>query len=149
VYGGLNTGDGFTNAIENMRHWRVWKLPTVLPGCFPLVHVQSLADAIVRSFDHEGAFIVSDGMASLKSLARAVRSVSQSSDVPIEVPAWMAYAAIAPLEALARALHFRPMLWKAQLGLITNGAEPLTVAFVRKKLAVLHVQLRALATKVV
>jgi nucleoside-diphosphate-sugar epimerase len=124
VYGGLNTSEGFTNVIENLLNWRLWKLPVVPRGRFPLVHADSLVTAIVGALNHEGAYIVSDGMASLKSLARALRSQTRSY-VPPEVPAALAYAATAPVEALGRALHFRPMLCKVQLDFITNGTEPL------------------------
>lgn len=124
LYGGLNTGEGFTNVIENLLNWRLWKLPVVLPGRFPLVHAQSLASAIVCALNHEGAYIVSDGMCSLKSLAQALRQQARSY-VPPEVPAGLAYAATAPVEALGRALHFRPMLCKVQLDFITAGNEPL------------------------
>lgn len=124
LYGGLNTGEGFTNVIENLLHWRLWKLPVVLPGRFPLVHARSLAGAIVSALDHEGPFIVSDGMCDLKSLALALRQQARSWNPP-QVPAGLAYAATAPVEALGRALHFRPMLCKVQLDFITAGNEPL------------------------
>lgn len=124
VYGGLNTGDGFTNVIENLLNWRVWNMPTVLPGQFPLVHADSLAQAIVRALDADGAFLVSDGMHSLKSLAQALRTQARSY-VPPQIPAGLAYAATALVEALGRALRFRPMLCKVQLDFITAGLEPL------------------------
>jgi dihydroflavonol-4-reductase len=126
VYGGLNTSEGFTNVIENLLNWRLWKLPVVLPGRFPLVHAQSLAAAIVSAIKlgQAGPFIVSDGMCSLKSLAQALRCHMRSY-VPPQVPAGLAYAATAPLEALGRALHFRPMLCKVQLDFITADNEPL------------------------
>ena len=124
LYGGLNTGEGFTNVIENLLNWRLWKLPVILPGRFPLVHTESLSSAIVRALEHEGSYIVSDGMFSLKALAHALRDQARSY-VPPQVPAGLAYAATAPLEALARMLHFRPMLCKAQLDFITSASEPL------------------------
>jgi dihydroflavonol-4-reductase len=124
IYGGLNTGDGFTNVIENLINRRFWKLPVVLPGRFPLVHARSLAEAIVASLDHEGAFIVSDGMCSLATLAATLRQLTPSYRPP-EVPAVLAYLLTAPLEALGRILKFRPMLCKVQLDFITNGDQPL------------------------
>jgi dihydroflavonol-4-reductase len=133
VYGGLNTSEGFTNVIENLLNWRLWKLPVVLPGRFPLVHAQSLATAMVSAIkrDVEGAHIVSDGMSSLKSLATALRSQTRSY-MPPQVPAALAYAATAPVEALGRALHFRPMLCKVQLDFITSGNEPLAARAAQK-----------------
>jgi dihydroflavonol-4-reductase len=124
VYGGINTGEGFTNVVENLLDWRLWKMPLVLPGRFPLVHAESLATAIVSSLNHDGAFIVSDGMTSLKSLAQTLRSISNSY-VPPQVPAGLVSASIAPLEALGRLLHFRPMLCKVQIDFITAGNEPI------------------------
>jgi dihydroflavonol-4-reductase len=124
LYGGLNTGEGFTSVIESLLNWKLWKLPVVLPGQFPLVHAQSLGEAIVRSLDHPGAFLVSDGMCSLKVLAQTLRQHAKSY-VPPQVPAALAYAATAPVEAIGRALHLRPMLCKVQLDFITAGNEPL------------------------
>ena len=100
-------------------------MPTVLPGQFPLVHADSLAQAIVRALDADGAFLVSDGMHSLKSLAKALRTQARSY-VPPQIPAGLAYAATALVEALGRALRFRPMLCRVQLDFITAGLEPLS-----------------------
>jgi dihydroflavonol-4-reductase len=130
VYGGLNTGEGFTNVIENLLNWRVWNLPTVLPGQFPLVHAHSLAQAIVRALGADGAFLVSDGMSSLKTLAQTLRTQTRCY-VPPQIPAGLAYAATALVEAIGRALRFRPMLCKAQLDFITAGLEPLPERAVR------------------
>jgi dihydroflavonol-4-reductase len=124
LYGGLNTGEGFTNVVESLLNWRLWKLPVTLPGNFPLVHADSLAQGIVRALDHEGAFILSDGMCSLQSLSKTLRTLTGSYPAP-QVPAALAYAATAPVEALGRALKFRPMLCKVQLDFITLGAQPL------------------------
>ncbi|MEY4728911.1 MAG: putative dihydroflavonol-4-reductase, partial [Pseudomonadota bacterium] len=99
LYGGRNTSEGITNVVENLLNWRLWKLPNVLPGRFPVVHADSLATAIVNSLNHEGAFIVSDEMTSLKSLSQTLRKLTKSY-VPPQLPAGLVYAAIAPLEAL-------------------------------------------------
>jgi nucleoside-diphosphate-sugar epimerase len=125
VYGGLATGDGITAAIENMVTWRVWRLPMVPPGRFPLVHADSLATGIVRSLLHQGPFIISDGMHDLHGLARALRRHTRSY-VPVEVPAKVAYAAAAPIEAMALALRRRPILSRVQLDFITGGNQPLS-----------------------
>ena len=124
LYGGLDTSGGFTSVIENMLNWRVWKLPVILPGQFPLVHAESLAKAIVLALEHEGSFIVSDGMCSLKQLAHTLHRQVRSY-VPPEVPAGLAYAATAPIEAIGRALRIRPIFCKVQLDFITSGSEPL------------------------
>lgn len=125
VYGGRNTGDGVTHVIENVLGRRVLRIPTILKGAFPVVHVDSLADAIVRAFDHEGAFIVSEGMTSLKDIALAVRAQASGAFVPPVVPTWMAYAAIGLLERIARATGTRPIMSVSQLDFVTRGDEPL------------------------
>ncbi len=123
LYGGLDTADGFTHFLENILNHRVWNIPTVLPGRFPVVHARSLAQAVLKAFDHAGPFIVSDGMTSLKSLALALRQQTHCY-VPPSVPAPLAYAGTAMMEAVARALHLRPPLSRVQLDFITSGVEP-------------------------
>jgi nucleoside-diphosphate-sugar epimerase len=124
VYGGLNTGHGFTGVIENLLNWRVWQLPAVPPGRFPLVHADSLADGVASALHHEGPFILSDEMCDLPTLARTLRRDTRSY-VPPTVPASLAYAAAKPIEALGRALHRHPILSRVQLDFISSGAEPL------------------------
>ena len=124
VYGGLNTGDGITNTIENLLNWRVWRLPVVVPGHFPLVHADSLAGAIVSALSHEGPYIISDTMCDLPNLARTLRRQARSS-VPPRVPAGVAYTAATLIEALGRALRRRPIMSAVQLNFITAGTEPL------------------------
>jgi nucleoside-diphosphate-sugar epimerase len=125
VYGGRDTGDGVTHVIDNLLNRRVLKIPTILKGAFPVVHADSLADAIVRAFDHAGAFIVSEGMTSLKDIALAVRAQAPRAFVPPVVPAWMAYAAIGLLERIARWTGTRPIMSVSQLDFVTQGDEPL------------------------
>ncbi|MFO1220693.1 MAG: NAD-dependent epimerase/dehydratase family protein [Burkholderiaceae bacterium] len=125
VYGGRDTGDGVTHVIENVLNRRVLQIPTILKGSFPVVHVDSLADAIVRAFDHAGAFIVSEGMTSLKDIALAVRAQAPTAFVPPVVPVWMAYAAIGLLERIARWTGTRPIMSVSQLDFVTKGDEPL------------------------
>ena len=54
VYGGVNTGQGFTNYMENLLHKRFWRVPFVFDGRFPVVHTDSLAQAIIASLSGEG-----------------------------------------------------------------------------------------------
>lgn len=129
LYGGLNTGDGFTGAVENLLGRRWWRLPVVPPGRFPLVHAESLAAGVLRSLDVEpggrdGPFIISDGMVDLRTLARTLRAQAPSY-VPPQVPAALAYAATVPIEGLGRLVRRRPILAEVQLDFITSGAEPL------------------------
>lgn len=125
VYGGRDTGDGVTHVIENVLNRRYLKIPTILKGNFPVVHADSLADAIVRAFDHTGAFIVSEGMTTLKGVALAVKAEAPGAFVPPVVPRWMAYAAIGAMERAARVLGLRPILSVSQLDFVTKGDEPL------------------------
>jgi len=123
VYGGLNTGDGFTNYIENLLHWRLWRIPVILEGRFPIVHADSLATAIVQSMDQAGAYIVSDQMTSLKEMALTLRHHAKSY-VPLTVPLWLAYSSTAVLEFLARLIRRRPIMARVQIEFITKGWEP-------------------------
>jgi nucleoside-diphosphate-sugar epimerase len=124
VYGGLNTGDGFTGVIENLLNWRVWRLPAVPPGRFPLVHAGSLAEGVASALLYQGPFILSDEMCDLPTLARALRRQVRSY-VPLTVPASLAYGAARPIEALGRAIHRRPLLSRVQLDFIASSSEPL------------------------
>lgn len=128
LYGGLNTSEGFTAAIESLLNHRLWRMPVVLPGRFPLVHAKSLANAIVKAFDHRGPYLVSDGMTSLRELAEALQAqaltLGRRSYVPPVVPAGLAYGATAAMEGGARLLRLTPPLAKVQLDFITSGVEP-------------------------
>jgi dihydroflavonol-4-reductase len=125
VYGGRDTGDGLTHVIENVLNRRYWKIPTILKSRFPVVHADSLADAIFRSFGHTGAFIVSEGMTSLRELALAVKAEAPQAFSPPLVPRWMAYAAIGGMEQVARLTGLRPIMSTSQLDFVTKGDEPL------------------------
>jgi nucleoside-diphosphate-sugar epimerase len=123
VYGGMDTGDGFTNYLENLIQWRLFKMPANVAGRYPVVHAASLADAIVRSLPHTGAFIVSEGMTSMPEMARALRKLTPSY-VPITLPKALAYVSAAFLELVARIIRRRPILAKVQVDFITSGSEP-------------------------
>ena len=123
VYGGRNTGDGFTNYIENLLHRRFWKVPVIINGRFPVVHADSLASAIVGALDQPGAYIVSDQMTSLKEIAQTVRRHSNSY-IPPTVPKWVAYTSTSLLEFLAKLLHKKPVMARVQIEFITKGWEP-------------------------
>ncbi len=126
VYGGLNTGDGFTNYIENLLHWRLWRIPVILEGRFPIVHADSLATAIVQAIDQAGAYIVSDQMTSVKEMALTLRHHAKSY-VPLTVPLWLASASAAGLELLAKRTRSRPIMSRVQMEFITKGVEPRSV----------------------
>jgi nucleoside-diphosphate-sugar epimerase len=124
VYGGMDTGDGFTNYLECLVNWRLHKMPANAAGRFPLVHAASLAQAIVLSLPHTGAFIVSEGMSSMPEMARALRQQTRSY-VPLTLPKAVAYLSAALLELLSRITRQRPILAKVQVDFITNGSEPI------------------------
>jgi nucleoside-diphosphate-sugar epimerase len=65
VYGGRNTSGGITDYMENLasRNWH----RLLSPSNFPVAHVDSLSDAIIKSLDKPGAYIVSDQMTTLTS----------------------------------------------------------------------------------
>lgn len=123
VYGGRNTGDGITNYLENLVRWNLLKMPANVAGRFPVVHAASLADAIVRSMAHTGAYLVSEGMTSMPELARALRRHMRSY-VPITLPRSLAYASAAALEGLAWITLRRPILARVQVDFITSGHQP-------------------------
>ncbi len=124
VYGGRDTGDGITHYLENIVNYRYHKIPTILAGRFPVVHTDSLANAIILSLDHKGAFIVSEGMTSLKELAQSLRQITPCF-IPPQLPKAMVYASIAAMEFCARLIGTRPLLSVSQLDFITKGDEPL------------------------
>ena len=124
VYGGRNTGDGFTNYLENLVRWNLLKMPANVAGHFPVVHAASLADAIVRSLEHTGAYLVSEGMTSMPELARALRRHMRSY-VPITLPRSLAYVSAAALEGLSWVTRRRPILARVQVDFITSGHQPL------------------------
>ncbi len=123
VYGGRNTGDGFTNYIENLLHRQFWRVPVIINGRFPIVHADSLASAIVGALDKPGAYIVSDQMTSLKEIAQTLRRYGNSY-IPPTVPKWMAYTSTSFLEFIAKLLHIKPIMARVQIEFITKGWDP-------------------------
>lgn len=123
VYGGLNTGDGYTHYIENLVNKRFWKVPFIIAGRFPVVHADSLAAAIVKALGTPGAFIVSDQMTTLKEIALVVRRHSRSY-VPVTAPRWAATLGAALMKPMARLIRRRPIIATTQIKFITKGLEP-------------------------
>lgn len=123
VYGGRNTGAGITDYMENLasRNWS--RLPVINPSSFPVVHVDSLADAIVKSLDKPGSFIVSDTMTSLKDIAQTMRKQAWSY-VPLVVPVWLILFGVRFLEAFARLTGTKPFASSVQIAFLTKGWEP-------------------------
>jgi nucleoside-diphosphate-sugar epimerase len=123
VYGGLNTGHGFTNYIENLLHKRLWRVPFVFDGQFPVVHADSLAEAIITSLSGEGPYIVSEQMATLKAIALILRRHADSY-VPRNAPVKLARAGATVLECVARFTRTTPIMARVQIDFITQGIEP-------------------------
>jgi dihydroflavonol-4-reductase len=123
VYGGLNTGQGFTNYIENLLHKRFWRIPFVFDGRFPVVHADSLAQAIIASLSGEGPYIVSEQMTTLKAIATLLRQ-HENSYVPINAPVKMASAGATVLEWISRLTGTTPIMARVQIDFITQGMEP-------------------------
>jgi len=123
VYGGQNTGGGITDYMENLasRNWH--RLPFISPSSFPVVHVDSLADAIMRSLDKPGAYIVSDQMTSLRDIANAMRKQTWSY-IPLTVPLWFILLGIYLLEAIAHVIKVKPFASAVQIAFLTKGWIP-------------------------
>ena len=124
VYGGLNTSDGVTNYIENLLYKRFWRVPFIFDGRFPVVHADSLAEAIIASMSGEGAYIVSDQMTTLKTIALLLRQ-HVNSYVPCVAPVEMARQGARLMEWISRITKMRPIMAKGQIDFITQGSEPL------------------------
>jgi nucleoside-diphosphate-sugar epimerase len=125
VYGGINTGEGLTNYIENLLNRRFWRVPFVFDGRFPVVHTSSLADAIVASLHGSGAYLVSDQMTTLSSIARALREHCESYVPPI-APVKIARSGAAMLEWVSAVTRRKPLMARVQIDFITNGNEPVS-----------------------
>ena len=95
LYGGLNTGFGLNNYMENLLNHRSSKVPMIVDTKFPVVHTESLAAAIVSTLDKSGPYLVSDQMTSLKEIAFTLRSLADAY-VPPTVPVWVARSARQP-----------------------------------------------------
>ena len=132
VYGGLNTGQGFTNYIENLLRKRFWRVPFVFDGRFPVVHADSLAEAIITSLSGEGPYIVSEQMTTLKAIATVLRQHADSY-VPLNAPVKLARAGATVLEWVARFTRTRPIMARVQIDFITQGIEPRSERITRER----------------
>ena len=123
VYGGQNTGGGITDYMENLatRNWH--RLPFISPSNFPVVHVDSLADAIIKSLDKPGAYIVSDQMTTLRDIANSMRRQTWSY-IPLTVPLWFTMLGIYLLEAIAYIVKVKPFASAVQIAFLTKGWTP-------------------------
>jgi nucleoside-diphosphate-sugar epimerase len=125
VYGGLNTGDGVTNYLDNLLNKRFWRVPFVFKGRFPVIHADSLAEAIVASLSGEGAYIVSEQMTTLRAIAKSLRQHTDSY-VPLNTSVKIARAGATVLEWVSRLARTRPIMARVQIDFITQGFEPIS-----------------------
>ena len=123
VYGGRNTGGGITDYMENLvsRNWH--RLPFITRSSFPVVHVDTLTDAIVKALEKPGAYIVSDQMTWLRDIAQTMRKQTWSY-IPLTVPLWFAMAGIYLIEAIARIIKVKPFASAVQMAFLTKGWRP-------------------------
>ncbi|MDX1599906.1 MAG: NAD-dependent epimerase/dehydratase family protein [Anaerolineales bacterium] len=125
VYGGRNTGMGLTGFLDNLVQRRYWKVPFIPPTRFPSVHVKSLAEAALCVLGKQGAWIVSDGMTSLREMARILRGLGHGF-VPPRVPLCIARAAAHSMEVWAGLTGQPPLMANVQLDFLTAGHEPIS-----------------------
>jgi nucleoside-diphosphate-sugar epimerase len=123
VFGGLNTGGGITDYLETLLSKKWWKAPFVSAGRFPVIHIDSLTDAIIRSLGMQGAYIASDQMTTLQEIAHTMRR-QVPSYVPRTLPLWLITLGISVLESVARMLAVKPVASMVQIEFITKGWEP-------------------------
>ncbi len=123
VFGGLNTGGGITDFMENLASGNWHKVPFITRTRFPVVHVDSLADAIIKSIGKPGAYIASDQMTSLEEIARTMRG-RIASYVPVIMPVSMTKLGVSILEGAAKLIGVKPFASAVQLDYLTKGWEP-------------------------
>ncbi|MDB5106305.1 MAG: Dihydroflavonol-4-reductase [Fibrobacteres bacterium] len=125
VYGGLNTGLGITNYLMNIKERRYLGTPSILPGHFPIVHVDSLASAVIKALrgsQFGNAFNVSDAFVSLKELAKAAKNVHKESYQPFELPAGLVRFSAFVMDLIADTItKSPPILSSVQVKFITQS----------------------------
>ena len=122
VYGGLNTGFGLNNYMENLLNRRSSKVPMIVDSRFPVVHVENLAAGVVLALDKPGSFLFCDQMTSMKDIALLLRRHANAY-VPPVVPVWAVRRATSTAEGLARLTHSLPMMTSAQVRFIVESGE--------------------------
>ena len=101
-------------------------------GRFPVVHTDSLAQAIIASLSGEGSYIVSDQMTTLKAIATVLRQHADSY-VPLNAPVKLARAGATVLEWVARFTRTRLNMARVQIDYITQGIEPRSERITRER----------------
>ena len=131
VYGGLNTGGGITDFMGNLVSGNWYKVPFISWTRFPVVHVDSLTDAIAKSIGKPGAYIVSDQMTSLNEIARAMHG-RIGSYVPFVMPVSVTKLGASALEGAAKRIGVKPFASTVQLDYLTKGWEPCPAKAIRE-----------------
>ena len=85
-----------------------------------------MANAIIAALQGNGPYIVSDQMASLKSLAVTLYRHAYSY-VPFKARVEMAKMGATVLEWVSRFARMKPLMANVQIDFITNGNGPLSV----------------------
>jgi nucleoside-diphosphate-sugar epimerase len=123
VYGGLNTSRGMTDYMTNLATWKWYRLPSINAGYFPIIHVDSLSEVIVKSLDKPGAYIASDQMTTLLGIAEAMRRQARSY-VPLVIPTGLANLSVSLMEAMAKVARVKPLISSGQMHFLTRGWRP-------------------------
>jgi dihydroflavonol-4-reductase len=123
VFGGLNTGDGITGYIKNLASWKWHRVPFINAGNFPVIHVNSLNDVIIKSLDKPGAYIASDQMTTLKNIAQTMRGHARSY-VPVIMPLGVVKLGAFLMETMTNLIRVKPLTSAVQIDFLTRGWRP-------------------------
>jgi dihydroflavonol-4-reductase len=124
VYGGVNTAHGFTDFLLNLAHRSIWKSPAIVPGRFPLIHVESLAagaKAALKAAAWGEAFILSDVQTSLAGLAMDLKRQYPRAYRPISIPMPLAVFNSKLMEAGSRLTGIPPLISRDHLRYLAAG----------------------------
>jgi nucleoside-diphosphate-sugar epimerase len=123
VFGGLNTGAGITDYMENLKLRKWYRVPFINEGNFPVIHVDSLACLIIKSLNTPGAYIANDQMTSLKGIAQTMRTQARSY-VPMIMPLPVVKLGVFLMEAIAKVIRLKPLVSSVQIDFLTRGLTP-------------------------
>ena len=123
VYGGRNTGRGITDYMENLASRKWYRAPFIGASSFPVIHVDSSSDLMVKGLNKPGAYIASDQMTSLQEIAEEMR-LQHRTHVPIMMPLAAVNAGVALMEATAKLVPVVPLTSRVQMAFLTRGWRP-------------------------
>jgi len=124
VFGGLDTANGFTSYLLSLARRMIWKSPAVVPGRFPLIHVDSLAAGAKAALDGAAwgeAFILSDVETNLAGMAAELQRQYPRAYRPITIPFSLAILNSNMMEALSRLTGKPPLISRDQLRYLSAG----------------------------